>query len=108
MVTTTALKGAAQCLAEGDGAGAEWMVRQALRVSRYDERLYRALLRAADVQGNRARLRSTMAELRSLAAASDHGQPPAEPVEQRTTWCHPRTIALYRELARGSAPAAKG
>ncbi len=108
MVTTTALQGAAQCLHEGNGSRAEWMVRQALRVSPYDERLYRALLRAADVQGSRARLRSTMVELRSLAAASGDEEMAADQGEHHAVWCHPRTIALYRELARDSAPADGG
>jgi DNA-binding SARP family transcriptional activator len=108
MVSMTALKGAAECLAQRKGSHAEWMVRQALKVSPYDERLYRALLRAADVQGNRTRLRSTMAELRAIAAAPTVERMPTDLGGRRTTWCHPRTAALYRELARGSAPAAKG
>ena len=40
----------------GCGDEAEWMVRQALQVSPYDERLYRALLVATAAQGNRVRL----------------------------------------------------
>ena len=43
------------------------MVRQALQVSPYDERLYRALLRATAAQGNRVRLHAAMAQLRTLA-----------------------------------------
>ena len=43
------------------------MVRQALLVSPYDERLYRALLRATAAQGNRVGLRSAMAQLLTLA-----------------------------------------
>lgn len=40
------------CLTVGDPAGAEWSARQGLRVSAYDERLYRILLRSADAAGN--------------------------------------------------------
>jgi len=108
MVTTTALQGAARCVAEGRGSQAEWMVRQALRVSPYDERLYRALLRAADVQGSLARLRATMVELRSLAVAPGSEHVPVDQAERHMMWCHPRTIALYQELARGSVPGTGG
>ena len=52
------------------------MVRQALQVSPYDERLYRALLIATAAQGNRVRLHSAMAQLRTLAGeAAVPGQP---------------------------------
>jgi DNA-binding SARP family transcriptional activator len=106
MVAVTALKGARHCMALGKGDDAEWMVRQALRVSPYDERLYRALLRAAHAQGNRAGLRSTMAHLRVLAGAADERG--ADPLECAPTWIHPRTEALYRELTRESVPASRG
>ena len=43
---------AGACLAAGDARGAEWAARQGLLVSPYDERLYRMLMRAADVGGN--------------------------------------------------------
>jgi two-component SAPR family response regulator len=108
MVVITALKGITQALGAGDGEAAEWMVRQALLVSPYDERLYRALLRAIDAQGNRAVLRSTMAEL--LALAGDGGAwDDADEVSHGTTAIHPRTISLYRELvAWRSMPATRG
>ena len=107
MVAVTALEGARHCMAQGRGDHAEWMVRQALRVSPYDERLYRALLRAADAQGNRAGLHSTMAHLRSLAGGTDEGRG-ADPVEHSPTWMHPRTEALYSQLMRQSMPATRG
>ena len=52
------------------------MVRQALHVSPYDERLYRALLAATAAQGNRVRLRSAMAQLLTLAGEAS---PPTGP-----------------------------
>jgi DNA-binding SARP family transcriptional activator len=107
MVASTALKGAAQSMAEGDGAGAEWTVRRALRISPYDERLYRALVRAADAQGSRAGLRSTMAELRFLAAMGDLVEGSGQ-AEEGATLMHPRTEALYRELTQDRVPAARG
>ena len=65
------------------------MVRRALRVSPYDERLYRALLRATEAQGNRVGLHrpwpscSTLAGEARLparpgtAGASTAGLPPS-------------------------------
>ena len=67
LVARTALHGADVFVRRGRGVEAAWMVRRALLVSPYDERLYRALLRATSAQGNRAGLRSAMAELRTLA-----------------------------------------
>ena len=83
------------------------MVRQALHVSPYDERLYRALLAATAAQGNRVRLRSAMAQLRTLAGEAS---PPTSPDGRRSVpadCLHPETTALYRDLLRGS-PAAGG
>ncbi len=104
MVVMTALKAAEHLLRKRSGAQAELMLRRALRVSPYDERLYRALLRAADAQGNRAALRSTMAELLSVAGkgATESG---VDLVRRRSESIHPRTVALYRQLARGPVPA---
>jgi DNA-binding SARP family transcriptional activator len=98
MVAATALKGAAQALADGQGAEAEWLVRRALRACPYDERLYRALLRATDAQGNRAGLRQAMAELHLLSSGAEPSEP--DQVECRWRWLHPQTLALYRELTR--------
>jgi DNA-binding SARP family transcriptional activator len=111
MVVDTALRGAAHFLRLGCGERAEWMIRCALRVSPYDERLYRALLRAADAMGNRLRLRSTMEEL--LFVASDGGDRPRRggrgtPALSARSAIHPRTVALFDELARGPVPVAGG
>jgi DNA-binding SARP family transcriptional activator len=78
-------------LAAGDARGAEWAARQGLMVSPYDERLYRMLMRAADVAGNLAGVEAVMAELVHLVADD------IEPLES----VHPRTMDLYRSLTRG-------
>jgi len=111
MVVETALKGAAHFLRRGLGEEAEWMIRRGLRVSPYDERLYRALLRSADVMGNRVGLRSTMAEL--LCVAAEGGRLPGERGSGRGggvahSAVHPRTMALFRELVGGEIRAARG
>ena len=51
------------------------MIRRALQVSPYDERLYRALLVATAAQGNRVRLHAAMAQL--LTLAGEASRPPA-------------------------------
>jgi DNA-binding SARP family transcriptional activator len=81
---------AESCLSSGDSAGAEWAARQGLRVSAYDERLYRILMRAADVAGNPAGVESVMAELAHLV--NDE----VEPFDA----VHPETLELYRALSR--------
>jgi DNA-binding SARP family transcriptional activator len=111
MVALTALKGAERCLHQGMGGEAEWMIRQALRVSPYDERLYRALLRSAEAQGNLVGLRAAMTQV--LALATGVGEPPLPPSlapvgDGDRASVHPQTVALYRELTRGRTPAARG
>ncbi len=91
MVTEAALRWAASLTALGRGDEAEWIVRQALRSNPYDERLYRSLLQALEAQGNRLRLRRTMADLRTLAGEA----------------LHPETTDLYRGLLHGQ-PVAEG
>ena len=106
LVVGTALRGAEVLARRGRGGDAAWMVRQALRVSPYDERLYRSLLRAKAAQGNRVGLRSTMAELLTLAGEAER---PAARLPQevrdgegRHECLHPQTMALYRGLLGGS------
>jgi DNA-binding SARP family transcriptional activator len=111
MVVDTALKAAAHYLRRGQGEEAEWVVRRGLRVSPYDERLYRALLRATEVMGNRVGLRSAMEELLRVAADGDplcRGAGPGALGEPRHSFVHPQTLSLFRELARGGIPAAGG
>jgi DNA-binding SARP family transcriptional activator len=108
LVVEAALRGA-ELLMEGGGAEAEWVVRRALVVGPYDERLYRALLRATASQGNRLALRATMTQL--LTMAGDVQGPPNacdRPGETTSLNClHPDTAALYHDLLRG-APAVGG
>jgi DNA-binding SARP family transcriptional activator len=88
---------------------ATWVVRRALVVSPYDERLYRALLRATALQGNRLALHATMTQLLTLAgdvAASRTGRG-RNGNNPSLTCVHPQTAALYRDLLRG-APAVGG
>ncbi len=111
MVTETALRGAEHFLARGLGGDAEWMIRRALKVSPYDERLYRALLRAAEAQGNRMGLRSAMAELLNAATEAEVGRAASRrstPDAPSPSFVHPKTMALYRELAEGGVPEARG
>jgi DNA-binding SARP family transcriptional activator len=106
LVVRTALRGAEGFVGLGAGAEAEWIVRQALQVSPYDERLYRALLVATAAQGNRVRLHSAMAQLRTLAgeAACSAAR---TPLDDPIGCLHPATTALYRDLLL-QAPAAGG
>ena len=111
MVVNTALKAAAHFLRRGQGEEAVWVIRRGLRVSPYDERLYRALLRATEVMGNRVGLRTAMEELLRLAADGDplcRGPWPGTLSESGHSFLHPQTMALFRELARGGIPAAGG
>jgi hypothetical protein len=110
LVVRTALGGADDFIRRGRGAVAEWIVRQALRLCPYDERLYRMLLRATDAQGSRAGLRRAMAHVRTLAGEQDDTSPRSAPGGSRrdTTDClHPETTALYHDLLHG-LPAAGG
>ncbi len=86
LVVRTALRATDLLVGLGSGAEAERIVRQALLVSPYDERLYRSLLVAMAAQGNRVRLHAAMAQLRTLAgrqathargAAGSGGLPPS-------------------------------
>jgi DNA-binding SARP family transcriptional activator len=102
LVVRTALRGADMLVRLKRGDEAEWMVRQALRVSPYDERLYRALLVATAAQGNRVRLHAAMAQLQTLAGEAT--LPPARTVAYAQADClHPATTDLYRDLLLGSA-----
>ncbi|MGH9018087.1 MAG: AfsR/SARP family transcriptional regulator, partial [Acidimicrobiales bacterium] len=89
-VVDLARRYADHCLTIGGPAEAEWAARKGLQVSPYDERLYRVLLRAADVAGNPAGVESVMSELVRLVAED------IEPYDA----VHPETLALYRTLSR--------
>ena len=111
MVVDTALKAAAHSLDRGCGEEAAWVIRRGLRASPYDERLYRGLLRAMEVMGNRVGLRSTMAELLCLAgdgAGRAAGPGPGTAGCRAWSSIHPETVALFLELGRRELPAARG
>lgn len=72
----------------GDFLGAEWAARRGLVVAPWDERLYRQLMRAADLAGNR---RGVDAALKALALALEI---PGDPLRG----VHPATAALYQRL----------
>jgi hypothetical protein len=59
-------------------------------VSQYDERLYRILMRAADLAGNPAGVEAVMNELLQLVGDE------IEPYDS----IHPETYELYRTLSR--------
>jgi len=104
VVTLAALRGARAFVRAGSPEVAEWMVRRALRVSPYDERLYRSLLHATVAHGGRTRLAHTVAQLRVLAGEQGGSEVRArgplvrEPADLR--WLDPRTAALCRDLLR--------
>ena len=110
MVVGAALGAAGELVERGRGTDAEWLVRRALRLSPYDERLYRMLLRATEAQGNRVGLRAAMEELRALAGESPRPHrrtgPPGGATDPADC-LHPETIALYQRLLHG-LPAAGG
>jgi DNA-binding SARP family transcriptional activator len=94
VVVDLASRYAEHCLSVGDPGAAQWSARQGLRVSSYDERLYRILLRAADAAGNPAGVESVMSELVRLVAED------VEPYDA----VHPETLDLYRALSRRPTP----
>jgi DNA-binding SARP family transcriptional activator len=111
MVVETALQAAEHYLSIGAGEEAQWMIRRGLRISPYDERLYRALLRSTEGAGNRVGLRSAMSEILLIASDGDRGLRGAPPGTAGDPWSsiiHPKTIDLYWELTRGASPAARG
>jgi DNA-binding SARP family transcriptional activator len=109
LVVTTVLKGAEHLLRAQRPAESEWIVRRGLVVTPYDERLYRALLRALAAQGNRVRLRGAMAELLTVAADAPLPAPIGRRSAAEMGMLHPETTSLYQELlcgwpATGGAP----
>ncbi len=92
VVVDVAMRFAEASIERGFPSDAEWAARQGLRVSAYDERLYRILLRCADLAGNPAGVEAVMAELVQLVADD------VEPFDA----VHPETLTLYRQLSRRS------
>ena len=107
LVVHTALRASGALVAADRPDRAEWVLRRALVVSPYDERLFRALLEVTAAQGNRVALGSTMAELiaRAGGACAAFGLPtPSGKESPLVSVLHPQTTALYRHLA-GLRPA---
>ena len=94
-VAQLALRVAERYLRRGDGRRAAAAVRRGLRASPFDERLYRLLMMAADVEGNPAGVESAMLELLRLVGAPPGVGPPAD-----VGLVHPQTASLYRSLSR--------
>jgi DNA-binding SARP family transcriptional activator len=65
-IVDVAVSVAERALADGDPAAAYTAARAGLRASRYDERLYRLAMRAADDEGSTAKVRNLMRELRTV------------------------------------------
>jgi DNA-binding SARP family transcriptional activator len=100
VVVQAALRGADRLLAQDRAAEAERVIRKALLVRRFDERLYRALLRATHAHGDRVRLRCTMAELVHMAevGSSWTNGSSHRSAATRLGVLHPETAAVYRDL----------
>lgn len=105
-VVQLALRLAGHHLGRGDGRGAELAARRGLLASPYDERLYRVLLEAADLQGNPGGVEAVMAELVRLVGpdAGVPGRPTAARPHRADpgvlALVHPQTASLYRTLSR--------
>jgi DNA-binding SARP family transcriptional activator len=111
MVVDTALKAAEHFLARGSGEEAAWVIRRGLLANPYDERLYRGLLWATEIMGNRAGLRATMEELLCLATDGS-GRAPGPGAGTAgyvgASSVHPETMALFWDLSRRKLPATRG
>jgi DNA-binding SARP family transcriptional activator len=109
LVVDTALRGATEALNDGRAEEAEWMVRQGLRASPYDERLYRTLLRVSEGKGDRVGMHGIMTELLRKAvdaAGSSSGSGALAEARRPVALVHPRTVALYQCLVSGKVPTA--
>jgi DNA-binding SARP family transcriptional activator len=95
LVVDVSVRRAEYCMEQEDPSGAEWSARQGLLVSPYDERLYRLLMKAADLAGNPAGVEAVMSELLQLVGGE------VEPYDS----VHPETYDLYRSLSRRQVPA---
>ena len=103
-VVDLALRLARHELAAGSGRGAARAARAGLLASPYDERLYRVLLRAADLEGNPAGVERVMAELLQVVGGTVAGRGTRRPGAFDLRAVHPETATLYRTLSRrGSA-----
>lgn len=107
-VVQVALRLSRRLLDEGRGRDAELALRRALLVSPFDERIYRLLLVAGDLQGNPAAVEATMAELVHLVRPEradrtrrqGHGGASPALLDEALALVHPETAAVYRSLSR--------
>jgi len=93
-VVRLALRLAGHRLAAGDGAGSAWAARRGLLACPFDERLYRALMQAADAEGHPAGVESAMDELLRALGGSNAARSEPEGL------VHAETAELYRTLSR--------
>jgi DNA-binding SARP family transcriptional activator len=93
-------------LALGDGRAVARVARRALLVSPYDERLYRILMRAADVEGHPRAVESVMEELLGVLGGPAHRRF-ANSQALADELVHPETAELFRSLACHSYPASR-
>jgi DNA-binding SARP family transcriptional activator len=104
-VVDLAIRAGEHALQRGEGRAAASAARRGLLASPYDERLYRVLLRAADLEGNPAGVEGAMAELVRLVGGGGH-HPGADALAGADAFVHPDTAALYRSLSRRPASGA--
>jgi len=103
-IVEVAVRLAEHWLAAGNGRAAELAARRGLVASPFDERLYRALLRAADAQANPAGVEAAMAQLLRLVVGSAGPNTPVTRADPRELdLVHPATATLYRSLSRRCA-----
>jgi DNA-binding SARP family transcriptional activator len=107
-VVDLALRVADHELRAGSGRAASAAARTGLLASPYDERLYRVLLRAADLEGNPAGVERVMAELLQVVGGAPAGRTPRPAAASELRAVHPETAALYRSLSRWGKAASEG
>jgi DNA-binding SARP family transcriptional activator len=107
-VVELALRLATYELHAGSGRAAADAARTGLLASPYDERLYRVLLRAADLEGNPAGVERVMAELLHVVGGASGGRSPRPAGASDLRAVHPETATLYRSLSRWGAAGSEG
>jgi DNA-binding SARP family transcriptional activator len=88
-------------LDDGDAPGAQWAARRGLKISPYDERLYRRLMLAADLAGNPAGVEAVMEEL--LKRLDDDSFEPWDAIHEETRTLYER----LRGARQGTPPSAR-
>jgi DNA-binding SARP family transcriptional activator len=106
-IVEVALRAARIGIERGDGARAAWAARKGLLASPYDERLYRCLMQAADVEGHPFGVEQVKDELfyllgGTLRARSNRQDGAFDDL------VHPKTASLYHALSRQGRKRPKG